>query len=653
MYPTLRVPILPHVTLPLILPPIPYRLIVVGDIHGCLHELITLLHICDFPLPSSLVSIPEDFKVESIKSSDEEKQLYEFKFSSDTVDGSWLVKTNLNEEIKETSSPITPDAITLGKRKNRVDTAFDSTCDNEQMTTILIILGDLVNKGPFSAEVVNFLHSLELYCEAENKKSDTRKHFVYCLRGNHDEAAIRWVTDPNPVLIIPEKYQYVTRWSKSDIEWYAELPYTISIPSIDAVFLHAGIVPGHAVTEQLYFDLCCIRDVVWTADIGWRPAGHQDLPDQGRVAWASVYGQDSSSEKEPGKEAAGGEDATPSAHTTPSPPPPPPHIYFGHDARRGLQLHQHATGLDTGCCYGRKLSAMVLPSRKIFQVQARIIVNTFRRLDLLETFMRYYKDCKIVKQVQVVWSDQENGAPFHWIKDFGLPSDKYVFEIHRNNSLSNRFRPLLSIPTVAVLSIDDDLIIPCEDLMNTMNIWEANKRVLVGFSPRLHAFDIFNGHWRYLKWQHTWWNGAYSILLTKASILHRDYLTDFASESSNVLPNAFLRHIDKSRNCEDIAMAYVVAEKSRAAPVWVRGTVYEISSQGISSGQTHFVDRSRCLSVLNHLLTTGGHAGRGLQWVIGYQKAVSLRSAMTRIAMLLTELPMLIVRDTLGWSRSD
>ena len=62
--------------------------------------------------------------------------------------------------------------------------------------------------------------------------------------------------------------------------------------------------------------------------------------------------------------------------------------------------------------------------------------------------MRYYKDCKIVQQVQIVWSDQENGAPFHWIKDFGLPSDKYVFEIHRNNSLSNRFRPLQSIPTV-------------------------------------------------------------------------------------------------------------------------------------------------------------------------------------------------------------
>jgi hypothetical protein len=74
-------------------------------------------------------------------------------------------------------------------------------------------------------------------------------------------------------------------------------------------------------------------------------------------------------------------------------------------------------------------------------------VNTFRRLDLLETFLRYYKECKIVQEVQVVWSDQDNRAPFHWINDFGLPTDKYKFEIHRNNSLSNRFRPLLSIPT--------------------------------------------------------------------------------------------------------------------------------------------------------------------------------------------------------------
>jgi hypothetical protein len=45
-------------------------------------------------------------------------------------------------------------------------------------------------------------------------------------------------------------------------------------------------------------------------------------------------------------------------------------ILFGHHAAAGLQRHPFAIGLDTGCVYGRELTACVLPEQRLLSVPA-------------------------------------------------------------------------------------------------------------------------------------------------------------------------------------------------------------------------------------------------------------------------------------------
>jgi hypothetical protein len=206
------------------------------------------------------------------------------------------------------------------------------------------------------------------------------------------------------------------------------------------------------------------------------------------------------------------------------------------------------------------------------------------------------------------------------------------FEVQARDSLSNRFNQVLPLLTEGVLSVDDDIIIPCDSLGASFQVWQANKRALVGFSPRMNAFNTTTGHARYLRWQHTWWSGMYSIVLTKVSFLHRDYLAEYFK----IIPDTFLQYIDAHRNCEDLAMAYVVATQSKLPPVWVLAAgIQETSTSGISSAMDHFIQRGRCLDELSRLGEEGALRTAEWEpdafvstaksvWVTAYQKAVFL-----------------------------
>ena len=185
--------------------------------------------------------------------------------------------------------------------------------------------------------------------------------------------------------------------------------------------------------------------------------------------------------------------------------------------------------------------------------QLTIRVNTFRRNDLLKRFVEHFSRCSVVREIQVVWSDQQNEPPA--MSMFSLPQRgsgrdhvaRIVFERHSTDSLNNRFRPTVPIPTDAVFSVDDDMFLRCEALDFALGVWRSAPHSMVGFVPRLHAWSEAKRGFRYLRWWYVWWcvplclaadsprararadllehrNGAYSMVLSKAALLHRKYL---------------------------------------------------------------------------------------------------------------------------------
>ena len=121
--------------------------------------------------------------------------------------------------------------------------------------------------------------------------------------------------------------------SPADLDWLEARPLWIRVDDYREPYLviHGGMVPGVPLEEQQREHLLNLRSI---AD-GGRPSkkieGHP---------WASLWRG-------------------------------PAHAVFGHDAVRGLQKYKHATGLDTGCVYGRALTALILPTGELVSEPAR------------------------------------------------------------------------------------------------------------------------------------------------------------------------------------------------------------------------------------------------------------------------------------------
>jgi hypothetical protein len=173
-------------------------------------------------------------------------------------------------------------------------------------TDRLVSVGDLVVRGPNPVGTIDLL----------------RKVHARVVRGNHEDRLLRWRQSPPdraPNLGALQR-EVVRDLRRRHWDFLGSLPLWIDLPEHGLRVVHAGVDPALPIERQSPRVLMYVRSL-----------GPTGVPEErrGPVFWADRY--------------VG-----------------PPHLVFGHNALEQPQIHAHATGIDTGCVYGGRLTAMVL-----------------------------------------------------------------------------------------------------------------------------------------------------------------------------------------------------------------------------------------------------------------------------------------------------
>lgn len=176
----------------------------------------------------------------------------------------------------------------------------------------LVFVGDLVARGPDSLGVLDVVHE---------------KGALF-VRGNHEAKLLQANERGDLSMLNPGHRRVAEQLRPRDWKLLAWAPTTLELPEHDLRIVHAGLNPAKAWEKQDERDLLHIRVVKNAFDES--------------VLWSELYMG-------------------------------PTHVVFGHHAMAGLQLHAFSTGLDTGCVYGNRLTALVLSEneRVLRDVQER------------------------------------------------------------------------------------------------------------------------------------------------------------------------------------------------------------------------------------------------------------------------------------------
>lgn len=188
-------------------------------------------------------------------------------------------------------------------------------CDYDVKEDKLIFVGDLINKGPESLSVLDLVDSTN----------------ADVVLGNHEVAFLKYL-EGNENFVSKGFEQVKAQMGERLLFWESWLksrPYYLEYD--DCIVVHAGLQPEVKLENTSPSILTKIRT--------WDGSG-DDMNNPSNPPWHKFY---------KGKKL----------------------VVYGHFAAQGLHILENSIGLDSGCCWGGSLSALILPSREIIQVKAK------------------------------------------------------------------------------------------------------------------------------------------------------------------------------------------------------------------------------------------------------------------------------------------
>ena len=178
---------------------------------------------------------------------------------------------------------------------------------------ILYFLGDIINRGPYSKEVFFRIKDLN----ATSVLGNHEYHAIHGAHAEHDSGYQRYLKK---------------NFGKDFNDFLDDIrSWPLYIELKEYILVHGGIVPGVELMDSDPYMMTSIR--TWDG-MGTRLSEPENPP------WFDFY----KGTKQ---------------------------VVFGHWALLGGVNRHNVTGIDTGCVYGKRLTALILPEQKLVSVKAR------------------------------------------------------------------------------------------------------------------------------------------------------------------------------------------------------------------------------------------------------------------------------------------